>query len=186
MRIKLFYRFLFSTLIFLSSGLYAAPPLESDFAAAPLATASPSEKAGAYREARFRVIADSCKYLRTPYRSGGANQSGFDCSGFVYRSFHDALGVSVPRDSQSLYLWAERISIEEAIPGDLVFFRTTSRGTISHVGIYLGDGQFIHSASTGSRTGVIYSNLNETYWAGAFAGAGRALPAVDMEISEAR
>jgi probable lipoprotein NlpC len=177
--------FLFSIMIFLSGGLYAAP-LESDFAAAPQATAGPLEKAAAYREARFRVIADSCKYLRSPYRFGGADRNGFDCSGFVYRSFHDALGVSVSRDSQSLYLWVERVGIEEALPGDLVFFRTTSKGNISHVGIYLGDGQFIHSASVGRVTGVIYSNLNEPYWARTFAGAGRALPAVDMEIGEVR
>ena len=172
---------LFAMLIFFQGGLSAAP-LEGGFASAPRASATPEEKAAAFREARFRVIVDACKYERTPYRQGGVSKSGFDCSGFVYLSFYDALGVSVPRYSESLFQWAEEISIEEALPGDLLFFRTTSAGNISHVGIYLGSGRFIHAASEGSRTGVIYSNLNESYWTRTYAGAGRALPVANMDI----
>jgi probable lipoprotein NlpC len=74
-----------------------------------------------------------------------------------------------------LYNWTEKISAEALQPGDLVFFITQGRD-ISHVGIYTGEGSFIHSASEGPRTGVIYSRLDESYWQRTFAGAGRALP----------
>jgi hypothetical protein len=99
-----------------------------------------------------------------------------DCSGLVYLSFHDALGVSVPRNTWSLYSWVEKVRIEDAIPGDLLFFMTTGNGSISHVGIFVGDGRFIHAASEGPVTGVMYSSLDERYWSRTFAGAGRALP----------
>jgi len=131
-------------------------------------------------EARLRVIAAAEKYEHTPYRYGGLDKRGLDCSGLVYVSFQDALGVSVPRNTWGLYSWAEKIEINEARPGDLVFFKTTSKGNVSHVGILVGDGRFIHSASEGPSTGVIYSNLDERYWARTFAGTGRVLPDADI------
>jgi probable lipoprotein NlpC len=94
----------------------------------------------------------------------------------VYRSFHDALSVSVPRTTGGIHSWVEKIPDAELEPGDLLFFKTTSAGTISHVGIYTGKGRFIHAASDGPRTGVIYSELSENYWRRTYAGAGRALP----------
>jgi len=168
-------------IIFFPANIDAAP-LYGGFAFAS-GSAATEENAAMFREARFRVIVDASKYERVPYLFGGTCGDGFDCSGFVYRSFRDALEISVPRTAESLYSWAEKIDIEEALPADLVFFRTTSRGNISHVGIYLGGGYFIHSASHGPQTGVIHSNLNESYWSRTFAGIGRALPAANMEIS---
>jgi len=172
---------LLAVTVFLPGNLEAAP-LTGGFSFAPGVSDDPEEKANMFREARFRVITDAAKYLRVPYRSGGTSRAGFDCSGLVFRSFHDALGVSLPRTSDDLYSWSEKISLEEILPGDLVFFRTTSRGNISHVGIYTGEGNFIHSASQGPQTGVINSNLNESYYSRTFAGAGRAIPAANMEI----
>jgi len=131
-------------------------------------------------EARLRVIVAAEKYENTPYRYGGMDKRGLDCSGLVYVSFYDALGVAVPRNTWGLYSWAEKIEINEAHPGDLVFFKTTGKGNVSHVGILVGDGRFIHSASEGPSTGVIYSSLDEQYWARTFAGTGRVLP--DAEI----
>jgi probable lipoprotein NlpC len=131
-------------------------------------------------EARLRVIAAAEKYEHTPYRYGGLDKRGLDCSGLVYVSFYDALGVSVPRNTWGLYSWAEKIAINEARPGDLVFFKTTGKGNISHVGILVGDGRFIHSASEGPSTGVIYSSLDERYWSRTFAGTGRVLPEADI------
>jgi probable lipoprotein NlpC len=128
-------------------------------------------------EARYKVISAAAKYENTPYRYGGVTSSGLDCSGFIFLSFKDALGVSLPRSTSGIYSWTERISREQAQPGDLLFFKTDTTGRISHVALYLGDGRFIHAASTGQRTGVIYSSLDEQYWARAFAGAGRAFPA---------
>ncbi|MDR2478545.1 MAG: C40 family peptidase [Treponema sp.] len=153
-----------------------AAPLESGFALAPRESASPQEAAAAFREARFKVLAAAGKYEKTPYRYGGLDWNGLDCSGLVYRSFRDALGVSVPRSTASLYSWAETIPAEKIQPGDLLFFRTTNTGQISHVGIYVGGGRFIHAASEGPVTGVIYSSLDEKYWARTCAGAGRVLP----------
>ena len=133
-------------------------------------------------EARLRVISAAEKYEHTPYRYGGLDRRGLDCSGFVYVSFYDALGVSVPRDAWSLYSWAEKIAINEARPGDLVFFKTTGKGSVSHVGIWVGNGRFIHSASEGPATGVIYSSLDERYWSRTFAGTGRVLPEADISV----
>jgi len=161
----------------LFAGRLAAAPLEGGFTLAPKASASSAEKDAAYREARSRLLAAAVKYERTPYRYGGVDGKGLDCSGFVYVSFFDALGISVPRSSDGLYSWVEKISIDNAQPGDLVFFRTTGTKKISHVGILTGDGRFIHSASEGPVTGVIYSSLDESYWSRTYAGAGRALPA---------
>jgi probable lipoprotein NlpC len=164
----------------LFAGRLAAAPLEGGYALAPKASASPAEKDAAYREARSRLLAAAGKYERTPYRYGGIDRRGLDCSGLVSLSFFDALGISVPRNAESLYSWVEKIPIDNAQPGDLVFFRTTGNGKISHVGILTGEGRFIHSASSGPVTGVIYSRLNEKYWSRTYAGAGRALPATGI------
>jgi len=168
---------LFIVLQTIFAGQLAAAPLESGFTLAPKSSASPAEKDAAYQEARSRLLAAAGKYERTPYRYGGIDKKGLDCSGLVYVSFLDALGISVPRSTDGLYSWVETISIDNAQPGDLVFFRTTGTKKISHVGIFTGDGRFIHSASEGPATGVIYSRLDESYWSRTYAGAGRALPA---------
>ena len=164
----------------LFAGQLSAAPLEDGFALAPKASASPAEKDAAYQEARGRLLTAAGKYERTPYRHGGIDRRGLDCSGLVFASFQEALGISVPRNTESLYSWVEKIPIDNAQPGDLVFFRTTGGGRISHVGILTGEGRFIHSASSGPKTGVIYSRLDEKYWARTYAGAGRALPATGI------
>ncbi|WP_223292620.1 C40 family peptidase [Breznakiella homolactica] len=117
------------------------------------------------------------KYKGVPYRYGGHSADGLDCSGLVYLVFRDVLDVTVPRTVKNLYTWTEPIRDEKLQPGDLVFFNTT--GSVSHVGIYLGEGRFIHSASEGPKTGVIYSSLHEDYWQRTYIGAGRALTSAD-------
>jgi len=170
-------RVIFSLFLFVCvSGLFAAP-LERGYPLAPSASASQEEKDRAFINIRLRVIEASRVYLGTPYRYGGFSNAGLDCSGFVGLSFQDAIGVSLPRSASALYTWAERISLERAQPGDLLFFRTSSSNNITHVGLFLGDRTFIHAASDGPRTGVIYSTMDETYWANCYAGAGRAFPA---------
>jgi probable lipoprotein NlpC len=171
---------LFLTAVVLCAGFLSAAPLEKGFALAPPLLASPEEKTAAYREARLRVLAAADDYQHTPYRYGGLDRRGLDCSGLVYVSFQDALGVTVPRNAWSLYSWVERITIKDALPGDLVFFATTGNGTVSHVGIFVGNGRFIHSASDGPSTGVIYSSLDEKYWSRTYTGVGRALPEADV------
>jgi probable lipoprotein NlpC len=155
------------------AGLLHAAPSDKDFVLTPPASISPGE-------ARLLVLDAAGKYEHTPYRYGGLDKRGLDCSGLVYVSFQDALKVAVPRNAWGLYSWAEKISIDDAKPGDLVFFKTTGNGTVSHVGIFVGGRRFIHSASEGPVTGVIYSSLDERYWSRTYAGVGRVLPKADM------
>lgn len=95
-----------------------------------------------------------------PYRYGGADRSGFDCSGLVQYSFRRA-GKAVPRSTQQLYAASTPIDLREARAADLLFFRLEGRG-IDHVGLYLGDGRFIHAPSRGKRVDI--ASLDQRYW----------------------
>jgi cell wall-associated NlpC family hydrolase len=105
----------------------------------------------------------------SPYRYGGATPRGFDCSGLVYYAYRKA-GISVPRTTQAQYRRSERIALSDILRGDLLFFRLASRG-ISHVGIYTGNGKFIHAPSSGKR--VAYAQLENPYWKKRLLTAGR-------------
>jgi cell wall-associated NlpC family hydrolase len=105
------------------------------------------------------------------YRRGGrAPATGFDCSGFVHYVFANVLGLDLPSDSASQFSSGEKIARADMQAGDLVFFHIHGK-RVSHVGIYLGDGQFIHAPTTGQRVKV--NKLDESYWARRFAGARR-------------
>ena len=98
------------------------------------------------------------------YRRGGTSpESGFDCSGFVRHVFDHVEGITLPHSANAISQIGNRIKVTELLPGDLVFFRFM-RDTISHVGIYLGNNQFIHASSIRSG-GVMVSNLTNDYWA---------------------
>ena len=177
-RYYLYMKILFSVCLFVFASLaFAAPPLENAIAVIKTAS-SPEEKRLIYLDARNEVIKTAAKFENTPYRYGGITPSGLDCSGLLYLSFKNALGANLPRSASSIYSWAEKISFDEAQPGDLLFFKTDNSGNITHVALYLGGRRFIHSASIGAKTGVIYSTLDEGSWSRTFAGAGRVLPAV--------
>lgn len=119
-----------------------------------------------------QLLADFALQLRDiRYRRGGrVPATGFDCSGFVHYVFAHALGIELPDDSMSQFQAGIKVAREQMRTGDLVFFHTHGK-RVSHVGIYLGDGQFIHSPSTGERVRV--NRLDEQYWARRFAGAKR-------------
>jgi cell wall-associated NlpC family hydrolase len=105
------------------------------------------------------------------YRRGGrAPSTGFDCSGFVHYVFAKALGIDLPDDSASQFRAGVKVARAELQTGDLVFFRTRGK-YVSHVGIYLDHGRFIHSPTTGARVRV--DELGSSYWAKRFAGAKR-------------
>jgi len=170
-RLFRFLGFLFSTFPFLAL-LLLAPEL---YASAPIHEGSLAYRGTNPAEARASLLASARTFLGVPYRFGGTDRRGMDCSGFVYVSFREAFRYTIPRTSQGMYNWAQRIPRSELQPGDLVFFVTV--GTrVSHVGIYVGEGRFIHSASAGPNTGVIYSRLDESFWQRTFRSAGRALP----------
>lgn len=108
--------------------------------------------------------------LGTPYRYGGASPRGFDCSGLVQYAY-GAAGVSVPRTTGQQLRHARPVPLSALRPGDLVFFRLTGGRKTSHVGIYAGDGRFIHAPSSGKR--VSYARLDNPYWRSRIVGAGR-------------
>lgn len=97
----------------------------------------------------------------TPYRYGGMGRGGVDCSGFVYLTFRDRFDLQLPRTTVAQTDIGTRISKDELLPGDLVFFKTGSGENGLHVGIYDTDDHFIHASTS---QGVIRSSLNNVYW----------------------
>lgn len=119
-----------------------------------------------------RLIEDAAQYLGTPYRYGGSAPGGFDCSGFTSYLFSRA-GISLPRTAAAQYSVGSAVAKSDLQPSDLVFFACGGSG-IDHVGIYTGDGKFIHSSSPRSG-GVIYSTLSSSYYMSSYVGARRVL-----------
>ena len=104
-----------------------------------------------------------------PYRYGGSSPKGFDCSGLVQYSYARA-GISVPRTTRSQLSAGTAVQKQSLRTGDLVFFDQEGRKS-SHVGIYIGEGRFVHAPSSGKRVRI--NNLNERYWKKHFAAARR-------------
>lgn len=95
-----------------------------------------------------------------PYRYGGVTPKGFDCSGFVHYAYRKA-GITIPRTTKDQYRTSQRLPIEQARSGDLLFFKINSR-KLSHVGLYAGNGRFIHASTT--QNSVSDASLNDPYW----------------------
>ena len=112
-------------------------------------------------DTRILVTETAKQYIGTPYVYGGSSPRGFDCSGFVYYIFK-SLGYSLPRTATSQMNSTLSITREQLMPGDLVFFNSTGGSGASHVGIYVGNDQFIHSPTPG-RTVCIESLINSWY-----------------------
>jgi len=107
----------------------------------------------------------------TPYRYGGSSrENGFDCSGFVQFVYLNTLGLRLPRTSAEMSHIGSHLDRNRLLPGDLVFFNT-SRQAFSHVGIYVGDGRFVHSPSAGKHIHV--ASLSDSYWQQRYDGARR-------------
>ncbi len=109
----------------------------------------------------------------TPYRYGGNSaSSGFDCSGFVGHVYRHSLGISLPRSSREISRIGKAASLGELRPGDLVFYNT-QHASFSHVGIYIGDGKFVHSPRSGES--VRTEQMQLPYWQARYDGARRIL-----------
>lgn len=117
------------------------------------------------------LVVNAMGFLGVPYRRGGNNaETGFDCSGFVRAMYEQTVGLVLPRRADQQAAATQTIDKQELQPGDLVFFNTM-RHAFSHVGIYVGDGKFIHSPRTGSQIRV--EDMRDSYWQRRFDGARR-------------
>jgi LysM repeat protein len=116
------------------------------------------------------IVANAMKYVGYRYVFGGTSPAGFDCSGFVYY-IHNASGSPVGRGMWQQYNGGAHIPLNALQPGDTVFFANTYMPGLSHDGIYIGGGQFVHASD--ERTGVTISNIHSGYWAGHYVGATR-------------
>ncbi len=114
--------------------------------------------------------------IGTPYKFGSNNPAkGLDCSGFVKYIYKETADVSLPRSARDMSREGQAVAREELEPGDLVFFNTRKRPN-THVGIYAGNGEFVHASSTRTKQ-VTVSRMDQKYWATRFNGARRVLPA---------
>jgi cell wall-associated NlpC family hydrolase len=133
-----------------------------------------------YQDADGRAVAANGVLIRalglvgTPYRYGGNSPAGgFDCSGLVQFVFYDSAGVRLPRSTGELVaMEARKVDRDALRPGDLVFFNPGG-GRASHIGIYVGEGRFVHAPSSGGT--VRLDQLDAEYWRRAYAGARRIL-----------
>ena len=117
------------------------------------------------------LVVTAMGFLGVPYRRGGTSaETGFDCSGFVRAMYEKTAGLLLPRRADQQAAFAEKIDKKDLQPGDLVFFNTMRRA-FSHVGIYVGDGKFIHSPRSGSEVRV--EDMQQSYWKRRFDGARR-------------
>ena len=129
------------------------------------------------RDAASDMVITAMNFLGVPYKRGGISENdGFDCSGFTRHIFELSLGLVLPRrsDEQASAPGFLQIARDDLKPGDLVFFNTLKR-TFSHVGIYIGEGKFIHSPRTGGVVRV--EDMRFAYWNTRFTGARRAAAA---------
>lgn len=139
------------------------------------ASSSHSRIAAAIRDRASDMVMTAMNFLGVPYvRGGDTEETGFDCSGFTRYIFERSIGLILPRraDEQAHAEGMISIGREELRPGDLVFFNTLRR-TFSHVGIYIGDGRFIHSPKPGGEVRV--EDMGVRYWSARFTGARRAV-----------
>lgn len=142
-------------------------------AAKPAAASQVDRDIDTVADLRQALIALAMNLRNVRYVRGGHSPStGFDCSGFVRYVFAHAIGVQLPTNSASQFLAGLKVSRADMKPGDLVFFHTGNRRRrVTHVGIYIANGQFIHAPTYGKRVQI--SSLDEAYWAKRFVGAKR-------------
>lgn len=137
------------------------------------------------RDKASDMVLSAMNFLGVPYRRGGNSaEHGFDCSGFTRHVFEMSLGLVLPRrvDDQASAPGLLKVGRDELKPGDLVFFNTLRR-TFSHVGIYIGDGKFIHSPRSGGEVRV--EDMRYAYWSKRFTGARRAQPLAEAALPSA-
>jgi cell wall-associated NlpC family hydrolase len=129
------------------------------------------------------LVVTAMGFLGVPYRRGGNTaETGFDCSGFVRAMYEQTIGLLLPRRAAEQAAATEAIDKKDLQPGDLVFFNTLKRA-FSHVGIYVGEGKFIHSPKPGAQVRV--EDMGQSYWKRRFNGARRVIQPSPAESQQA-
>jgi cell wall-associated NlpC family hydrolase len=124
------------------------------------------------RAKREAIVETALGQVGRPYRYGGDSPDGFDCSGLVEYSYAEA-GISVPHNTTALRSTGSHISLGNARPGDLLFYRFSNSASSLHVAIYLGHGKMVHAPASGREVSVIHTDQDP--WPGRFLGAVRVL-----------
>ena len=149
------------------------PPVETSSRSLdePRTTQNIQNEVPVQSESASSAVAVAQQYLGSSYVSGGSSPStGFDCSGFT-QYVYGQCGISISRTSYTQANDGTAVSKSELQPGDLLLFHYYGSSSIGHVGIYVGNGQFIHAAN--SNRGVVYDTINSGYYADNYAGARR-------------
>ncbi len=129
-------------------------------------------KAARIKKLRARIITVAKNQIGDRYSAGSSGPSSFDCSGFTRYVYRIAANKYLPHYSRAQYTKVKKISLKQAVPGDLVFFL---RNGAHHVGIYLGKGRMVDAAGYGK--GVRISPISGSWWSRSFTGVGRLVPA---------
>lgn len=168
-------KWLCSVLVAACAAAHAAPPVAAEddmagFAAQKGLIEEIQQVRTRVEDRTSELVMTAMGFLGVPYRRGGNDARGFDCSGFVRSMYERTIGLVLPRLAKDQAAATQPIDKKELQPGDLVFFNTMKRA-FSHVGIYVGDGKFIHSPKPGAQVRV--EDMHKSYWARRFDGARR-------------
>lgn len=137
--------------------------------AAPMPGSTPTAPAGVRGLDGYALVGTALSFRGVPYRNGGTDPKGFDCSGFTQYVFAQ-YGVALPREVREQFREGKSVAVRDVLPGDLIFFSTTESGP-SHVGIAVGGDEFVHAPSS---TGVVrVERMGSSYWAPRYLGARR-------------
>jgi cell wall-associated NlpC family hydrolase len=178
------FRWLCILLLVASAGAQANPPVPAEesvhYVAEDRGLITKLEQMGEKVTHRASdLVVNALGFLGVPYRRGGNSaETGFDCSGFVRAMYETTIGLVLPRRANEQAAATQRIEQQDLQPGDLVFFNTMKRA-FSHVGIYVGEGKFIHSPKPGAQVRV--ENMSQGYWKRRFDGARRVLSLAPAE-----
>lgn len=164
-------RFAFFSLVAMLAACSSRAPAPAPVAAPQVTYSQPSGSPIA-----DDVLIRAIGLVGTPYRWGGNTpDSGFDCSGLIGYVYRDAAGISLPRSTRDMIVMrAPTVDINALQSGDLVFFATGGGTQVSHAGIYVGEGRFVHAPRTGGTVRLDY--LSNSYWTKAYLQAKRVLP----------
>lgn len=126
---------------------------------------------------REKMLLEVIKFIDAPYKYGGNGSKGIDCSAFTKQVYHNSIAVDIPRTAREQFTVGDKVGKDDLKFGDLVFFNTTKRAFPGHVGIYLGDNQFVHASRS---LGVTVSSLDSTYYKKRFI-AGRRIEEIEKK-----